>query len=64
MIPSYSDCRCRENFEKIEKRHPPDFTSEDRFRKWGWKVHNLVNSKLNKPQFSWEKFIELYYPTD
>lgn len=44
------NCNCRKDWKDIEKKYPPDFTSQDAFFSWGVARHNDINRKLGKPQ--------------
>ena len=40
---------CRNDFDKLLKDNPPDFSSQTNFFEWTVLIHNKVNEKLNKP---------------
>lgn len=42
---------CRDEFRKLLAHNPPDLSSSSRYFEWTWKIHNLVNKRLGKPQF-------------
>ena len=60
MIPNFASCKCREHFEGVLKSLPPCFLTLEDFRKWGWRAHNRVNSKLGKPTFTWADYQSTY----
>jgi len=43
---------CREDFRNIIKDHPPRF---DDWHRWTFEVHNAVNAKISKPEFTWQE---------
>lgn len=45
------------NFFRI-KYHPPDISSQNAFAHWMCEAHNMVNRKLEKPQFDCSKVNE------
>ncbi len=51
-VPS-KDCGCREWLRRYIAKNEPRF---DDMAMYGWQLHNSVNEKLDKPQFSWEDF--------
>lgn len=42
---------CRQDFQKILSKFPPKVSSNFAFNMWLCHVHNLVNTKLGKPEF-------------
>ena len=44
--------RCKKDFARIVAEHPPDYSSPTAFFEWSIFVHNLVNIKLGRPEFS------------
>lgn len=59
-VPQTASCRCQDNFELILKSLPPVFDTEVDFKRWTWRVHNRVNSKLGKKTFTREQYKEAY----
>jgi len=53
--------KCADNYRRHLKEVPPieDFmTSGIKLFEWVWKVHNIVNKELGKPQISFEEALE------
>lgn len=48
---------CRRDFRKLIETKSPRF---DDWRRWTWEIHNAVNAKLSKPDFTWEEFEAKY----
>jgi hypothetical protein len=44
---------CQRDFRILIQTYPPQFDDRISYFKWTWEVHNLVNRKLNKPEFTW-----------
>jgi len=59
-IPPYG-CRCKENWQELEDKYPPDFSSPENFFRWGWERHNDV-SRLHskKPTITFEEAYKLW----
>jgi len=55
-----SGCQCRQKLTDIERQIPPDFSSREAFIMFGFKLHNAVNAKLDKSQFSFDDARKLY----
>jgi FAD-linked sulfhydryl oxidase len=51
---------CARHFQKILARNPPDVSSRKGATQWACKVHNIVNKKLEKPQFDCSKVEETW----
>ncbi|TPX44086.1 hypothetical protein SeMB42_g01338 [Synchytrium endobioticum] len=43
---------CARHFQKLLTEHPPNATSRQTLQQWACDVHNLVNARLEKPQFN------------
>lgn len=43
-------CSCSKNFDAILRMWPPDFSGQDEFWTWGWRVHNIVSASLTPPK--------------
>jgi hypothetical protein len=54
-IPGCSTCR--ENFRKILEINPPRF---DDWQRWSWEIHNAVNEKIGKPEFTYQEACQLW----
>ena len=62
-IPSYISCQtCAEHFSQLLEANPPITDSRATLSEWVYDVHNLVNARLGKPQFSHDQFINAYSP--
>ena len=62
-IPS-SSCSCSIDYAKLKQENPPDFSSPEKYFLWGHLIHNLVNTKLEKPLVTLEDAIKLWNRTD
>ncbi len=58
-VPSFG-CSCASWLRTYLKDNPP---TED-LREYGWKLHNAVNAKLGKVEFSWLEFEAKYQLSD
>jgi hypothetical protein len=58
MIPRM--CSCINHFTTLIQEYPPDFSSPEAFWLWGWFVHNKINNRLHKPDFSLQDACSLY----
>jgi len=47
-IPGCSSCQ--RDFRKLIKEMPPRF---DDWHRWTFEIHNAVNTKIGKPEFTW-----------
>ena len=59
------DCKCRKDFEKLEKQYPPNFSSPEKFWDWGWGFHNVINNNLTEegyphPQIPYDEAVRLW----
>ena len=52
MIPRFG-CRCEEFYFDFVRDHPPDFSSPESIFAWGFDLHNAVNRKLLRPEFTY-----------
>lgn len=57
-IPRYEKCRCREFWDKYLLGNPPKYGNE--YFAWTVQVHNAVNAKLGKKQYTVEEARALY----
>lgn len=48
---------CRDNYYRHKAALPPRL---DDWHRWTWELHNLVNSEIGKPAFSWEDYEKRY----
>lgn len=46
---------CAAHFKIILESNPPDVSSREAISQWACKVHNIVNKRLEKPQFDCSK---------
>jgi hypothetical protein len=51
---------CQIHFTTILKLHPPDMSSREKWKEWGFNIHNKVNIKLKKSKISLIEFNKLY----
>ena len=51
---------CKAEWQRIEEKIPPDFSSLDLFFEWTVKGHNEINKKLGKPIVSLEEAKEIW----
>lgn len=51
---------CRKHFTQTLKDKPPQLNSRNDFSRWFVDVHNLVNKRLNKPQYSFQNVQKKY----
>jgi hypothetical protein len=56
-IPKYG-CKCAADFDQMLKDNPPRFSD---WLTWTWEIHNTVNAKLNKPEFSRIDFLKRWH---
>ncbi|CAG9318425.1 unnamed protein product [Blepharisma stoltei] len=49
IYPSYS---CAKDFQELMSSTPPETESRESLQLWLCKVHNIINKKLNKQEFS------------
>lgn len=54
-IPGCSSCQ--RDFRRILKNHPPRF---DDWERWTWEIHNAVNARLGKPEFTFEQACKIW----
>lgn len=57
LIPRFG-CRCRQHWQEIKRKLPPDFTSAVAFYRWSVDAHNAVNQMLGKP--TWKPNDEVF----
>jgi hypothetical protein len=51
---------CRTHYIQNLERHPPDLSNRNSLVKWTIDLHNKVNVQIGKPEYSYEKAINLY----
>ncbi|KAJ3410718.1 hypothetical protein HDV05_003464 [Chytridiales sp. JEL 0842] len=51
---------CARHFKLVLEAHPPNVTSREGVSQWACKVHNVVNKRLEKPEFDCAKVSEFY----
>jgi FAD-linked sulfhydryl oxidase len=54
----YPCTHCAHDFEADMHANPPDLSNRDGFSVWMCERHNMVNSKLGKPQFDCKKVLK------
>jgi hypothetical protein len=60
-IPNYQGgCKCRSFYITWKQINPPVFVNANTYFEWTVKLHNAVNTKLNKPQMTVENARILY----
>ncbi|RKP13783.1 ERV/ALR sulfhydryl oxidase domain-containing protein, partial [Piptocephalis cylindrospora] len=52
--------QCAKHFQQLLKIHPPQTGSRDEVTQWACKVHNIVNERLDKPQFNCSLVLETW----
>jgi hypothetical protein len=62
-IPQY-ECNCRRFYADWKADNPPDHSSPEAFFAWGVALHNAVNKKLSKPEFTIEEAYSIWRKTD
>ena len=63
-IPSYISCpTCAAHFAQLLAENPPVTDSRASLAEWMFDIHNLVNARIGKPQFTHEQFIRAYSPS-
>lgn len=63
-IPSYISCsNCASHFAQLLAENPPVTDSRASLAEWMFDIHNLVNARIGKPQFTQEQFIRAYSPS-
>lgn len=61
MVSRILPCKeCRYHFGDILKKSPPNVTNSCTLQTWLFNVHNEVNNRLGKPQFSVHDYQRLY----
>lgn len=51
---------CAEHFGKVLAKYPPQVSSRSAAAMWGCYVHNIVNKRLDKPEFNCENIGDAY----
>lgn len=51
---------CQGHFQKMIEQNRPDLRSKETFKKWMFDIHNIVNERLNKPQYEHENLEKDY----
>ena len=51
---------CRSHYKQNIRKNPIQLDSKETLTKWLYKIHNLVNIKNGKDEFSYDKFIKKY----
>jgi Erv1 / Alr family len=52
LLAKFYPCKmCSLHFSELLRAHPPDVSSRDGLSRWLCEAHNIVNHRLNKPQF-------------
>ena len=51
---------CRDHYKQNIKKFPINLDSKESLTRWLHKIHNLVNIKNGKEEFSYDKFIDKY----
>lgn len=46
---------CRPHFKKMVNENPPNFEGHEKFNKWLYKVHNIVNKRIGNRIFDYNK---------
>ena len=48
---------CQRDFRKLLETNPPRF---DDWQRWSWEIHNAVNAKIGKPEFTYSDACKLW----
>lgn len=59
LIPR-NGCSCTEDYAKLKSEDPPDFSSPEAYWLWGFRLHNKINVKLERPELSLEDAKKLW----
>lgn len=59
LIPR-NGCSCSEDYAKLKAEDPPDFSSPENYWLWGFRLHNKINKKLDRPELSLEDAKKLW----
>lgn len=60
-IPRYvTGCKCKEFYSNWVRTNPATYGKNGEFFAWTVKLHNAVNQKLNKPQYTVEQAKKFY----
>ena len=51
---------CKSHYKQNIRKNPIQLDSKETLTKWLYKIHNLVNIKNGKDEFSYDKFIKKY----
>lgn len=51
---------CKIHFITVLSKHPPNMESKEKWREWGFNVHNKVNMRLKKNKLNFIDFEKLY----
>lgn len=51
---------CAEHFGQVLKKYPPQVSSQKAAAQWGCFVHNVVNKRLQKPEFDCDEIAKHY----
>lgn len=58
-VPSFG-CKCKQHFQQLIEKYPPDFSSHEAFHRWTIDRHNDVNKTLGKPLMPLEEALAMY----
>jgi len=63
-IPTYISCStCAAHFAQLVSENSPVTDSRASLAEWMFDIHNLVNARIGKPQFTQEQFLRAYSPS-
>ncbi|KRH93447.1 Mitochondrial sulfhydryl oxidase, partial [Pseudoloma neurophilia] len=51
---------CQGHFQKMIERERPDLSSRENFKRWMFKIHNIVNKRIHKPEYDYENLEKDY----
>jgi hypothetical protein len=51
---------CREHFQTLLDQHPPEVQNSCALQQWLFWIHNAVNHRLGKPQFTTDQYQRKY----
>jgi hypothetical protein len=61
QIPKFG-CSCEEFYREIKRLYPPDYSTPESAFAWGVRLHNRINEKLGKPEFTVQQAMERWRP--
>jgi len=53
---------CRYHYAQILMEDQPDVTNNMSLQQWVFNIHNKVNTRIKKPIFTWQEYLNKYQP--